>query len=575
MLTARTFPGSKVTPFPAEVRAPTSRAGQRADASETWLNDVHSQLNRTRVRRVIQPRSIGSLQAVVREAGTQGRALGVASGRHAMGGQQFATDADQVDMTAMNRVVGFDRENGLIEVEAGIQWPELIDYLLKAESARWPQWGIIQKQTGADRLSLGGALAANVHGRGLTLKPIIADVESFLLVDADGRVRNCSRRENAELFRLVIGGYGLFGIVATVTLRLAPRTKLQRVVEIIEIDRLISAFEERIAEGFLYGDFQFSTDAASDGFLRKGVFSCYRPVDATTPIAEDQKKLSDAAWAELLYLGHVDRKQAFEKYSAFYLSTSGQIYWSDTHQLSTYIDDYHRDLDRRLGAPVPATEMITEIYVPRPSLVGFMEDVRRDFREHGVGLIYGTIRLIERDDESFLAWAREPYACVIFNLHTVHDAKGLQKATADFRRLIDRGIEHGGSYYLTYHRWATGAQVESCYPQFAEFLRLKRKYDPAERFQSDWYRHHKAMFTDTLGADPAARCPLAAPGPPPGPRRPLPWTSAAMMLSSGSRQATEGFEMVAARLEQDRSAASAQKTSGTTSTFRPFFGAEE
>lgn len=35
----------------------------------------------------------------------------------------------------------------------------------------------------------------------------------------------------------------------------------------------------------------------------------------------------------------------------------------------------------------------------------------------------GTIRLIERDDETFLAWARQPYACVIFNLHVVHTAE--------------------------------------------------------------------------------------------------------------------------------------------------------
>jgi len=72
----------------------------------------------------------------------------------------------------------------------------------------------------------GGALAANVHGRGLTLRPIIGDVESFTLMDADGRLTTCSRTENGELFRLAIGGYGLFGIVTRVRLRLMPRTKL-------------------------------------------------------------------------------------------------------------------------------------------------------------------------------------------------------------------------------------------------------------------------------------------------------------------------------------------------------------
>ena len=466
--------------------------------SRIWVNDVHSQLNRTPVRRVIRPTSIGALQRIVRQAKHEGTPLGVAGARHAMGGQQFAADGDLVDVRGLNRVVRFDRESGVIEVEAGICWPELIDYLIEAQSGEWPQWGIIQKQTGADRLTIGGALAANIHGRGLRLKPIIADVECFTLVDAEARIRRCSRNQNAELFRLAIGGYGLFGIIATVTLRLAPRTKLARVVEIIEIDRLVDAFEDRMREGFRYGDFQFSTHAASQGFVRKGVFSCYRPVPRATPIPHDQKALSIEDWQQLLLLGHADKRRAYDMYARHYLSTSGQIYWSDLHQLGTYLDDYHQDLDRALGSPAPATEMITEILVPREALIEFMADVRRDFRRHDVDLIYGTIRLIESDDESFLAWARQRYACVIFNLHTVHDAAGLTKAAVDFRRLIDRAIQHGGSYYLTYHRWTTRRQIEACHPRFCEFLGLKRQYDPEERFQSDWYHHCKALFADPV-----------------------------------------------------------------------------
>jgi FAD/FMN-containing dehydrogenase len=83
---------------------------------------------------------------------------------------------------------------------------------------------------------------------------------------------------------------------------------------------------------------------------------------------------------------------------------------------------------------------------------------------------------------------------VIFNLHVEHSSTGLAKGARDFRRLIDRAIPYGGSYFLTYHRWATREQVLSCYPQFPEFLRLKRLYDPEERFQSDWYRHHREML---------------------------------------------------------------------------------
>lgn len=415
-----------------------------------------------------------------------------------MGAQQFGTDALLLDLSRMDRVLKLDEERSVVEVEAGIQWPQLIHALIESQRGRAHQLGIIQKQTGADRLSLGGALAANIHGRGLRLKPIINDVESFVILDAEGRARRCSRHENAELFRLAVGGYGLFGIIARVRLRLAPRRKLERVVEIGDLSALVPAFEKRIADNFLYGDFQFMTDHDSDGFLRRGVFSCYRPAPDDAPVPKQHKELSADEWRQLLYLAHTDRRSAFEVYSSHYLSTDRQIYWSDTHQLSVYLDDYHGELDVRLGRRERGSEMISEVYVPRARLVDFMEIVRADFRANRTELIYGTIRLIEKDEESFLAWAKERYACIVFNLHVEHTPQGIEKAKSGFRRLIDRAIEHGGSYYLTYHRWAAREQVSTCYPQFEEFLRLKRTYDPAETFQSDWYYHYQSMFKKSL-----------------------------------------------------------------------------
>jgi FAD/FMN-containing dehydrogenase len=462
--------------------------------STRLVNDIHSRLNRTRVSSILQPASIEALQSIVRRAKADGQMISVAGGRHAMGGQQFGTDTLLLDMSRMNRVLRLDTERREVEIEAGIQWPELISTLIEKQHDSAQALGIVQKQTGADRLSIGGALAANIHGRGLRLKPIINDVESFDIINADGDILRCSRHENAELFRLAIGGYGLFGIIARVTLRLTPRRKLERAVEIADLSNLMPAFENRIADGFLYGDFQFMTDAASEGFLRRGVFSCYRPVADETPVPEHHKELSAEEWRQLLYLAHADRKLAFDVYSNHYLSTDGQIYWSDTHQLSVYLDDYHLELDARLVSEAGGSEMITEVYVRRENLTAFMESVRADFRAGETDLIYGTIRLIEKDDESFMAWAKENYACVVFNLHVTHTREGIGKAQRDFRLLIERAIEHRGNYYLTYHRWATRAQVEKCYPQMQNFLRLKKRYDPSEIFQSDWYRHQLSLF---------------------------------------------------------------------------------
>ena len=462
------------------------------------VNDIHSQLNPTSVSKIIQVDSLQDIREVIVEAHQQGKAISIAGKRHAMGAQQFGTDTILIDTTRLNQVISFDDEKGILEVEAGIQWPELVRASIEVQPRRVRAWGIAQKQTGADGLTLGGTLAANGHGRGLTMRPIIADVESFLLVDAFGEILRCSRKQNSELFRLAIGGYGLFGVIYSIKLRLAFWHKVERVAEVITIDRLPAAFEQRIAAGFLYGDFQFCPDEQSDNFLREGILACYRPVRPDTPLPANQQELSMDDWQELFYLAHADKSEAYRRYVNHYLKTSGQIYESDTHQLSVYLENYHHNLDKRMKAAHPASEIITEVYVPREALPDFMAAVRDDFLANEVNLIYGTIRLIEQDEESFLAWAKQPYACIVFNLHTVHTPAGIEHSAAAFRRLIDMAMARGGSYFLTYHKFATRHQVGACYPQLPEFLRLKAQYDPEERFQSDWYRHYKQMFADIL-----------------------------------------------------------------------------
>lgn len=478
----------------AAVVARVGVRGRGQAAEGVVLNDMHSQLNPTRVHRVVQVEKLDDIQTAIRAAKSEGRAISIAGGRHAMGAQQFGSDAIHLDTARFGRVLGFDVERGIVDVQAGIKWPELLAFLADAQKGVEPAWGIVQKQTGADRLSLGGAVAANVHGRGLRMKPIVDQIESLTLLDADGEIRRCSRTENPDLFRLVVGGYGLFGVVASVQLRLWRRRKVQRIVEIRDLVDIPAAFAGRIRDGYLYGDFQFATDSKRSSFLARGVFSCYRPVDPETPLTANPTRFHPEDWARLTYYTHKYKRRAFEVYTKRYLATSGQIYYSDSQLSAAYVDDYHKELDRKLHARVKGTEMITEIYVPRAALPSFMEAAREELRRTKANLIYGTVRLIEREDETFLRWAREPWACIIFNLHVDHTEKGVDGAKAAFRALIDLGIRFGGTYYLTYHNWATREQVEQCYPQFREFLARKRTYDPEERFQSDWYRRYRTLF---------------------------------------------------------------------------------
>jgi len=282
-------------------------------------------------------------------------------------------------------------------------------------------------------------------------------------------------------------------LIDTVTLRLVPRRKLRRAVEIIRADDLSKRFDERIAQKFLYGDFQFSVDEKSSDFLQRGVFSCYEPIDEHKPIVA-KRELRDDDWLDLLRLAYTDRDKAFKRYSDYYLSTNGQTYWSDTNQLSAYLPNYAQKIREQIGGE-ESSLIITEVYVPRRDLPDFLAHAAELLRSNRTIVIYGTVRLIEKDDESFLAWAKESYACIIFNLLTLHTPAGIKASAHSFRGLIDLAIARSGSYYLTYHKFAKPKQVVACYPQFKQFLDLKRKYDPTERFQSDWYRYYRELFT--------------------------------------------------------------------------------
>jgi len=468
---------------------------------KTILNDVHSQLNETEVLQVVRPETLLEIQDLVKDAKEKRTPISVAGGRHAMGGQQFANKSLHIDITAMNRVLDTDPEKGLLHIEAGADWPRIIEASHTMQNEAGQTWGIRQKQTGVDSVTLAGSISANAHGRGLLMQPLGEDIENLTLVDANGEVLFCSREENPELFSLVIGGYGLFGVIYSATLRLEPRQRVKRVVDIIDLDDAANAVFRRVEQGCLFGDFQFVIDSDNESFLRRGVFACYKPDDTGEVEPASNNELKPEAWLQLLKLAHDDKKEAFRLYSSHYLNSDGNYYWSDTMQLSTYVPSYSDFLESAKKKDSPdapkETLVIGEHYVPRDQILVFIQKAREILRSFETEVIYGTIRSILQDQVSYLPWAKKDYVCIIFNLRTPHTEAGIERTANTFRALIDACRELGGSFFLTYHRYASVEQVEDCYPRFRDWLALKKQYDPDELFTSDWYIHFRDAFAQS------------------------------------------------------------------------------
>ncbi len=452
------------------------------------LNDVQSRLNQTSMERVVAPANVEEVAAELAQAAADGLVVCPTGAMHSMGGQQFVTGGVSISSRELSNVGPLDSSSGTVWVQSGVTWPGLVSWLQSQQSSASSPLTIIQKQTGADELTLGGALSSNIHGRVLDRKPIVDDIEAFYTTLPCGERVRCSRTENPDLFSGAVGGYGMFGFIDSLKLRLEPRRQLVRRVREIATGDVIDELESQVKQGATYGDFQYMTDESSKDFMLKGILSTYTPTGEVLDIPEDQVGLSADDWTRLYVLAHTDKTRAYTEYREHYLQTDSQIYWSDDHQFSPYLPEAGDLLARSLGWATYKSLMISELYVPRDRFEDFMHAARESLLNTRANVVYGTVRLIEAEDETILRWAKQDYACIIFNLLVEHSPEGIDRATTQFRQLIDCALHLDGSYYLTYHRWARPDQLQLAYPSLSRFFEFKDQYDPGGLLTSDWYR---------------------------------------------------------------------------------------
>ncbi len=157
-------------------------------------------------------------------------------------------------------------------------------------------------------------------------KLIVEDIEAFYLTGLDGTRKLCSREEGWDLFRLAVGGYGLFGFVDSIKLRLQKRQNLVRRVREVALDAAIPALEDQARRGAAYGDFQYKTDEASVGFMAEGIMSTYIPEEGGDPDSASRVGLSAEDWSRLYVLAHTDKARAYREYVRHYFQSDGQAY---------------------------------------------------------------------------------------------------------------------------------------------------------------------------------------------------------------------------------------------------------
>lgn len=144
-----------------------------------------------------------------------GTTLAYGAGR-SYGDSCLAASDHVIDTRGMDRFIEADWERGLITAEAGTTLEQVLSVCI-------PRGWFLPVAPGTQHVTLGGALANDVHGKNHHVRGTFArHVDRFGLVRSDRGELQCSLQENADLYQASVGGLGLTGIISWVQLRLMP-----------------------------------------------------------------------------------------------------------------------------------------------------------------------------------------------------------------------------------------------------------------------------------------------------------------------------------------------------------------
>ena len=202
-------PSSGSSAAPQAPRSPSRAGSRRAERSTTPAASAGR-----RSPASFLPAARRRSQQALAYANAAGLTISPAGVRHSMGGHAFRRGGIMLDMRAHERASALDPEKSTVTVGAGASWHDI-------QNAIHPRFAVKAMQS-TDIFTVGGSISVNAHGMDHQAGAIRDSIRSLRVMLADGRVETVSREVNPELFDLVVGGYGLFGIILSAELDVVP-----------------------------------------------------------------------------------------------------------------------------------------------------------------------------------------------------------------------------------------------------------------------------------------------------------------------------------------------------------------
>ncbi|WP_290845011.1 FAD-binding protein [Flavobacterium sp.] len=457
--------------------------GQKLPIPKGFSNDA-SELSLTRIDSIVNveksPDSIVlQLKALRAYAKKNHKPISIAGARHSMGGHTMFRDGIVVNMRPYNQM-SFDSKTDILTIGSGALWEDAINYLDKFDKS-------VAVMQAFSSFSIGGSISVNGHGWQKDSPPISSSVVSFTLLKSDGKIVTCSRQENAELFSLVIGGYGLFGIILDVKLKVVDNENMSFTRYKLPAKDYLPYFKKYASDDqnvkLVFGrlnvsDKQFLKNATLNVFRSTGkslVKNPKKPASKTTEVKR------------LVFRSSVDSE--YGKRLRWDLETNLGEFTADANiSRNEILNDDVRLIENKDSG---STDILQEYFIPERNFDKYIEKLKSVLPDPEIDLLNITIRNVYRDNDSYLNYARENVFGFVFLFNqkkTDEQEIAMRKLT---QKLVKIAISNHGTYYLPYRLHVDKKTFRSVYPQADAFFALKRKYDPEGVFDNKLYSHYR------------------------------------------------------------------------------------
>ena len=456
------------------------------------INDV-SALSRTPVYGVIKVTEEKHVADALAFARNNNLGVSLAAVRHSMGGHAFDDHAIVLDMMGLNSIEA-DEAGLTVTVGPGARWHDIQNVL-------HPRFAVKAMQS-TDIFSVGGSLSVNAHGMDHQAGSIVGSIKSLEVMLADGTKLVCSPTENADLFRHVVGGYGLFGVVLRATLEIVPNAVYETSRAIIKSEEFPALFDKEMAPDANLGLFYGHLSTAPGNFLEDMIVYRYDKVADVAPADMGPLGEPGMVGVKRVIMNLAKRGDIFQRFKWFMEKELEPRFESCTVTRTAAMGEgeacfvsrnnpMHDSVPYLFNDLPEETDILHEYFFPRGEYNAFIAGAREILARSPLPLLNASVRVVHAEDTA-LTYAKEDAFSLVLYINQKTTDDGNAKMRALTRELIDLTLKHRGRFFLPYQLHYTRAQLMASYPEVSVFLAKKREYDPDEMFTSTFYRGLKA-----------------------------------------------------------------------------------